>query len=992
MISLKSKLVLLIAPFLCLCSAYLTADPSFDDVVQESHHNSQVAEVKAQQPITNDETLVRKISLDQNYYELNSNLFKLTPVSLSEEDLAPIEQPADFGSGGVVEKAEAWQKIMGKFSEFPTLINSSSEVVNKILSPESFKVLSSELGYQFESEILTLSPLYSSLQIQVYSKIQSMKEDFLKLKAELVSSPNAADSLLDEAKKELLDSLKDIQLSAVEVAQQISSSKELLKQSLKDDQDLSLLNQIAFDQPDAEYQLKYWKQNINHPQNPANWIFDTSTPLAGSDVSLNKKIAYTRVHLSYLKQAKESASNPKLFGEKLEKAVTSRSSDGKKNKFLQNPPQGYKLIVHSIVKDASGKPVGIALAKLKVGEKIVRSIAVVPLPQNDKAQLFHVNIPKSVGRLVGSNGSISNGQKRIPDFGFLQDLLKEIETAIGAQGSANPVTAQSLKEKSYIFYQYCHDDRKTLHSFSRSELEGLLKNIVVIESLHSKLLDQILDGSRSEAELSTAFEIGGSQNALAICASMIAEKYTFDEGAKNQVIGSYSVDTRTARIGNFFSRGTKGKQAVLGANSVMSGHYSIIEMKARDWMKRVTVDLFYEGLNPSSKARGDFSLGPNTDGNRNTNDYHIYVLNPESENYASLLECISELVTFEHDGRTGYYKKPIGLCIPGHEQSFFKSDNGDMVHGTVNGIEGQSKGSIHDLSFSKPAHGRFVIYQEAPGLSWAQPWVDYDESTMIAGMRIREVGQVDKRNFRIILDGSGTMEGVFEKVVEALEEEFNALNDSSLASLPAIHIFGATSLSQFESIAKPLQEKYTNRYFRTDQAGNMRPEFLAFGRGPLTLKELNQEKPFGPSPIAAGIRSLIESTPDRGGIPNKPWILAIISDFQDTDQFFEVKNWVTYFSRNPVGGETILPLMVNENGGLGINSKPGSLWENLVEIQLISANGIIEKKISASKWITDDKLMSKGDNGIYFFEKAKDGSFREALGKFMEPIKSALVD
>ena len=142
---------------------------------------------------------------------------------------------------------------------------------------------------------------------------------------------------------------------------------------------------------------------------------------------------------------------------------------------------------------------------------------------------------------------------------------------------------------------------------------------------------------------------------------------------------------------------------------------------------------------------------------------------------------------------------------------------------------------------------------------------------------------------------------------------------------------------------------------------------------------------------SAGIRSLIESTPDRGGIPNKPWILAIISDFQDTDQFFEANNWVTYFSRNPVGGKTILPLMANENGGLGINSKPGSPWENLIEIQLISANGIIEKKISASKWIRADKLMKKGDNGIYFFEKAKDGSFSEALGKFMEPIRAALV-
>jgi len=973
-----------------LFSISLIADPSFDDVGQETTSGTALEIRNVQDANPSTESGTPKISLTQSYPEISPESLNLKPVSLSEEDLTPLERPSNFGSGGVIEKSEAWQKIMGEFSQLPTVISSSTEVVNQILKPESFQKLAKELGFTIETEKLKLSPLYSSLQLQSYSLVQSMMKEFKNLKGEIRFAPNSAQPLIEETRKNFDDSLKAIQIAALEVAQGLSDSQGTLDSSLKKEQDLELLKTMNFDRSDAQFKLKDWKQDINHPLNPINWKFDTNSALAGQEVELNQKIAYTRVQFTYLKRAKTAASYPKALGDNLQKAVVSTSSDGKKNRILRNPPDGYVLKVHSLVRDGNGKPIGMALVRLKKGETRARAVAVVPLPKNGEAQLFRPKLPGEIQSVSSSRSTIARAGKKIPDFQFMNQLLLEIKKGIESLDSGDTEAAKNLKEKSYTFYQYCHDDRETLLGFDQKELEDLLKNIVIIESSHARLLDQILDGSRSGNSMDTAFEVGSSQNALAICASIIAERYAFDEQAKNQVIGKYSIDTRTARIGNFFSRGTNGKQAVMGANSVMSGHYSLIEMKARDWMETVTVDVFYEGLNPSPKARGEFSLGANTENNRNTNDYHIYVLNPKAQSYPSLLKCVSELIPFQVDGREGYYKKPIGLCMQGHEDAFFKGEDGEILHGTVDGIEGESKGSIHDLSFPKPDHGRFVIYQEAPGLSWAQPWVDYDESTMTAGMRIREVGKVDKKNYRIILDGSGTMEGVFEKVVEALNSEFEALNDSSLASIPAIHLFGAVSKSEYDTIVKPLNQKYTGKYAKIDQSGNMRAEFLAFGRGPKSLNQLSSEKPFGPSPIAAGFRSLLEAKPDRGGIPSKPWILAVISDFQDSDKCFAYKNWVSFFQKNEVNGKRIAPLMISKNGALGINNEPGSPWENLVEIQLISANGIIEKKISAAKWITKDELMKKGDNGIYFFKKAKDGNFREALGKFMEPIRAGV--
>jgi hypothetical protein len=994
-VRLYSLSFILISLVCCLgFSPRTTAEPFFDDVALESREGTEQETLNKEGSEERTKAEGKWISLDLTPAEIDPELFKSLPEGaqgLSAEEVAPLPRPEKFGKGGVVEKSEQWQKLMGEYSQLPTLISSSATVVNQILDPKAFSLAAGELGFEVDEKTLSLSPVFTSFQMQAYALVQTLVRKFKELRKDIQSAPNSAESLIVETKKEFTEALRELQLASLTVSESIASDKGSLENSLKSSKDKKLLPSLNFDRPDSEFKLKDWKKNTGHEMNPVNWSFDTGSALAGQEVMLNSNLAYTRVHLNYLKRARSKISDSGALGEYLKKAVVSLSSDGKKNRILKNAPKGYVLRVHSIVKDGKGKPIGVAIVRHRKGAPPKAStVAIIPYPTSKDAQLFQPKLPETTPQIATSGSSNSGAAKKIPNFQFLALLLEEIRERVEKLSDSDLANAKALKEKSHIFYLYCHDDRETLLSYDQGRLQSLLTRIVEIQSSHSKLLDSILDSNRSKEQMNTAFEVGTSQNSLAICASMVAERYAFDDQAKNQVIGNYALDVRTVRIGNFFSRGTNGKQAVMGANSVMSGHYSVVEMKARDWMETVTVDVYFEGLNPSQEASGKFELGDNTSGNRNTSDYNIYVLDPTATGYQSLLSCVSELISFTDDGRTGYYKKPIGLCMDSHADVFIQGEDGSPLHGTIDGVKGASKGMINDLSFPKPSDGRFVIYQESPGLSWAQDWVDYDESTMKAGMRIREVAKVKRKNFRIILDGSGTMEGVFEKVVESLESEFKSLNDPSLASVPSVHIFGSRSKEEFTSIYNPLKTKYGDKQAKFDSNNMLREEWTNFGRGPLSVTKLKEEKPFGPSPIVAGLKSLILADPSRGGIPNEPWILAIISDFQESDPCFSYINWVSYFRKIPLEGKQIDPLMTRKNSALAINNKEGGIWENLQEIQLISANGIIEKKISPAKWITRDPLARRGDNGIYFFQKAKGGSFNEALSNFMEPIRESV--
>jgi len=988
-----SQSLTLIFSLLCF-SCRLFCDPGFDDIAIGTEAGIET-EIPDDEPGSSEHKADRRrISLDKQPFELDSGLFDfLTKESkgLDSEDITHLPRPMNFGTGGIVEKTEQWRMLMNRYSKLPSMIASAALIVNQILDPQKFLQRSKDLGFTLSSKTLSLSPVYLSVQIQSHAMIHALIEKFKDLKSSIEATPSSASTLIEDVSQEVSLALDEVHRILPTLVEKLQDEIQSMQVSLKSGLDKNLLTQLNFDQDDAQFKLKDWQKNPSHPLNPVNWSFDKDSVLVGQEILLNSKIAYTRVHLSSLKKARLNSSDQKALGDYLKKAVVSKSSDGKKDKVLKNPPEGTVLVVHSIVKDATGKPIGVAVIRRKTnGPHQARTIAVIPYPGSEDALLFRPKLPKDLPQISVGIAREGKGAKKIPGFQFLVLLLEEIREQVEGLSKSDLEAAKALKKNSHVFYQYCHADRNVLLSYEQVRLESLLQRIIEIQSLLSRFIDQVLDGQYSKDWMNTAFEVGSSQNALAICASMIAEKYVFDEQAKNQVIGNFAIDARTARIGNFFSRGTNGKQAVLGANSVMSGQHSVIEMQARSWMDTVTVDVYFEGLNPSNEALGEFTLGPNTEKNQNISDYHVYILDPEATAYASLLSCVSELISFTHKNRTGYYKKPIGLCIQGHEDVFLKDENGEVVHGTVDGINGQTKGMINDLSFFKPSHGRFVIYQEAAGLSWAQDWVDYDEATMTAGMRIREVATVARENFRIILDGSGTMKGVFEKVVEALEAEFKALNDASLTSIPTVHIFGAKDIDEYNSVFKPLKAKHGQNMAKFDSNKLLRQEFTQFARGPLSLEELKSERAFGPSPIVAGLKSLLQAKAGRGGIPNKPWILAIISDFQDSDPCFAIQNWVSYFRKFPLDGKRVEALMTRKNGALSINNIAGGVWENLQEIQLISTNGIIEKKISAAKWITKDPLARKGDNGIYFFRKAKNGNFNQALSKFMQPIRESV--
>ena len=171
------------------------SNPSFDGVVNDTSRGAVADSMNGNAQLPDSEINSFKLSLDENYYALDPKLIHLAPTQLTDEDLKPIDQPPDFGQGGVVEKAEAWQKIMGMFSELPLLISSSCQVVNKILDSNSFITLSSELGIAINEDILKSSPLYSSLQIQSFSMIQKMKLNFRSLRRDLMASPNSAEEI-----------------------------------------------------------------------------------------------------------------------------------------------------------------------------------------------------------------------------------------------------------------------------------------------------------------------------------------------------------------------------------------------------------------------------------------------------------------------------------------------------------------------------------------------------------------------------------------------------------------------------------------------------------------------------------------------------------------------------------------------------------------------------------------------------------------------------
>ncbi|MCJ8346766.1 hypothetical protein MJH12_14590, partial [bacterium] len=794
------------------------------------------------------------------------------------------------------------------------------------------------------------------------------------LKKDLETSPELAKTLIANFEKYLKDTDENLD-DAIKTLKDQTSDESLLtyqEQAQKNAKDLS------FGERDA---LKSWKEllkNESDALNPVNWSFDKNSPLVGQTLIANTKFPYVMIYNSKLKNAKRYAStgskpNKDKYETYLKGSLLTKSSSGKQKMTRA----GYSYKVESIAKDGNGKVLGYVVRKISDGKAVGQSM-LIPHDVNTSTLPLKIKI-KSKKPKFSSVEEVKQGDFKIPSFTFLVNLLKETSTQIEALELGNEDAAGLFKKNAYAVYQYCFYDRSAIKAYSQKELKSLLDLIASIENSINIHLNQGIAQRISKQK--AIFEVGTTQNILAICASIICENYKFDEQSKNIILGNYAVDANVVRIGNFFAKGTNNKDEVESADGVMSGQYSLIKMTPRAYMTDVTIDLYYKGLNPSSK------------GTANTNDYAIYALNPAGSGYQELLKCISTLNTLDKNGWTGYYKKPIRECINDQtKDAFFEDSSGELAYATVNGVSGKSSGMIDGITFN-PLKKDFVIYQEAAGLAWAQDWVDYDEATMTAGMRIRKLEKVKKENFRIVLDGSGTMGGVFEKVIEGLETEFKSLKVPSLMNLKTTSLFGIQeNPSKYKTMMA--DDKKNNRKERMPN-GVVRPAFLQASKGPISLSDLKLEKPGGPSPLLAGMKRLITAPANNGGIPKEPWILAIISDFQSTDKFFSYNNWVNYFARNPIDGQKISPLFRRSgrdgNYRYSINQTAGSTWENLQEVQLISVNGIIQAKtIKVADWMTKDPYFKKGDRGIYLFDQMTPQNFKDAMSKFMQPIKESV--
>ncbi|MCO4783812.1 MAG: hypothetical protein KC646_15905 [Candidatus Cloacimonetes bacterium] len=960
--------------FLLLSHQSLIANPDFNDIGQTTNEvtveNEEEEAVVDQQDETSSEN--QQSSSDSPYPTSLESLSEDTltrvkkPLSdLNVSSLVNLKMPDKFESG-MVDGLKNWNEVSADYSKATSSVSEFFDQSWELIDEKESKE-------KFSKEALN-SKEYFAYRLESYAEVTRIVEKLEALKKDVESSPELAKDLIAKFNEYLEDSKS-----------KLKDSKEVLKNSEKDDSLVSYENQAKKNLVDYSFAekgaLASWKDILKGEQkdlNPLNWTFEKESPLVGQTLTLNKKIPYVLIYDRKLKNAKKYSPDGQKYdktkySDNLKGSLVTKTSSGSTR--YASSKYGYQVM--SIAKDGSGKTLGYVVRKLSQG-KLVGQNMLIPHDSNTSTFPLSMKIqgkkPKFDAAAEGHSGDF-----KIPSFTFLTNLLIETQSQIDSLELKNDDAATAFKKNAYAVYQYCFHDKQAIAAYSQKELKTLLDLVGAIENAINIYLNKGIDQRINKEK--AVFEVGTSQNILAICASIICEHYKFDDQAKNIILGNYAVDANVVRIGNFFAKGTNNKEDVSKANGVMSGQYSLVKMTPRDYMTDVTVDLYYKGLNPSSK------------GSENTNDYSIYVLNPQGSGYKDLLKCIATLNKLDKNGWTGYYKKPIKECIDDKTKpAFYTTSDDQIAFATVDGVSGKSSGMIDGITFN-PQKKSFVIYQEAAGLSWAQDWVDYDEATMTAGMRIRKLEKVKKENFRIVLDGSGTMQGVFEKVIKGLESEFKDLKVPSLMNLKTTSLFGIQQdPEKYKAMGAELKASGAKGRLVD---GVIRPIYFEAAKGPISLSDLKSEVPGGPSPLVAGMKKLIQAPSNAGGIPGEPWVLAIVSDFQSTDEFFKYQNWVSYFARNPIDGKKVHSLFrsktVNGKSTFYINKSEGSIWKNLQEVQLISVNGIIaNKSIKVASWMQSDKYFKKGDNGIYLFDKMTPKNFSDSMSKFMQPIKESV--
>jgi len=481
--------------------------------------------------------------------------------------------------------------------------------------------------------------------------------------------------------------------------------------------------------------------------------------------------------------------------------------------------------------------------------------------------------------------------------------------------------ARAILDGAQALYDLFRTHRAPLLGSDHGLLRDLYESLANVEAS----LNSVLEHYGPKADLRkapTALWLGSAQNLVAICVAIIGEAYKFDAETTVATEDGSLVVRRKSRLGNFYSYGTASEAAVTGANYLMSGHYGLHRFIYEGKAPQVTIAVRYDGLEYDKPV---------------TNPYRIVILDPYHPQYEQLL---SELSVSAPTTAGGVHRRSIAQC-----PAFRNAPGGPVLADRPlpsKQVDPRNQGTV-EFSFPAPqnAERSYVVYQEAAGLTYA-PWVADDEvTTEILAYDSRPDEQVEPDGFRVIIDASGTMRGLFPKVVAGLRKNLEQLDAAYLAS--EISSFRPVHLFSSENSEHTIKSPYT-------------------------LAELDRAPVGGASFIKEAVRTL------GTNIPDKPWILLVLSDFNNNGSpYFNAEDWATTTrlttpERPGKPSRPLPPLLKRDPRGTGyvINASgdPNQGWPGLMQIYCIAVQPLLTKlppiRTAENDWMWRSSRFSSG--------------------------------
>ena len=605
---------------------------------------------------------------------------------------------------------------------------------------------------------------------------------------------------------------------------------------------------------------------------PANIVSSPSEdPMIGKTIRLTEDVKtialsanqYSGVVNAWKQKYAEELKDPnlsekkrlKIYQELRESAgrylYSSPGNRGGLRKTNAGPRKGGTYYVRHIIKNDKGETVGLAVSSYKTGSQTY----IIPY-HGDKEGPVRRYFTRPIEHPLGKNFAQTDiGNERVlkewarailTPLSELEELTS-LHPVIGVEpkttekqrvDACNQSHAQKIFDKAKMLHEATYGARAKALNGDYRLLKQLYESLVNIEeSINSVLLYYGPNETRRKERVPLL--IGSAQNYVAALIAMIGEKYSFDTETKVLVSDGVYSTQRKSRIGNTYDYGTNNQEQVRANDYLMSGPYRMHDFRYLGKGKEVSVAVNYIGLQSNAKQ---------------TNPFFVAILDKTNPAYEKLKE---ELAVVKRWSSGGFYRRPITEC------DTFKKNPDNLVLAykeiTSQYVQNHGSDSTVEIKFTHPnEEPLFTVYQETAGLTYA-PWIDYDEVTTVVTAKNCTVDEeIDPDGFRIIVDASDTMKSLFPKVVAGLKENLKQLDAEYLAteytSFRPVHLFSSKN---------------------ADHTKN----------SPYSLHEFDNTAASGASWISEAIRTL------GNNIPDKPWILIIVSDFHD--DFFKVQNWAT---------------------------------------------------------------------------------------------------